>query len=181
MSRISVKINQKSKERICQCDLFEAIEVFESIEVIGSEIKISKLSFPFIICLNQDCDLENDYNSTEKSDSRLLHIAIAPVFNFEQFLSGKHWGDICDPTTKGKRADTRINSIMQNETSRYHYLKFDDESKPELIIDFKHFFTVPRDFLYQNIDKRFCRIDDLFREKISQRFSYFISRIGLPT
>lgn len=30
------------------------------------------------------------------------------------------------------------------------------------------------------IEKRLYSLDDLFREKVNQRFSYYISRIGLP-
>ena len=75
---------------------------------------------------------------------------------------------------------------MDNDTSRYHYLKFADNDKldgkqmPELIIDFKHYYTINKNVVYENIDKRLCPIDNLFREKISQRFSYFVSRVGLP-
>ena len=73
-----------------------------------------------------------------------------------------------------------IRKVMDNEIPRFHYLKFPDNDIPELIIDFKHFFTVSRSVIYSQIYKRLCSLDDLFREKINQRFSYFISRIGLP-
>jgi hypothetical protein len=69
---------------------------------------------------------------------------------------------------------------MDNEIPRYHYLNFSENDMPELIVDFKHFFTINRDLLYKNIDSKLCSLDDLFKEKLSQRFSQFISRIGLP-
>ena len=69
---------------------------------------------------------------------------------------------------------------MDNEIPRYHYLKFPDLDMPELIIDFKHFFTINKNVLYKQIKKRLCSLDDLFKEKINQRFSYYVSRIGLP-
>ena len=69
---------------------------------------------------------------------------------------------------------------MDNEIPRFHYLKFAENNMPELIVDFKHFFTINREVIYQNIDKRLCSLDNLFKEKLSQRFSNFISRIGLP-
>lgn len=182
--RISAKKIRESKSRICQGDVFSNIQILEDVEVKGSKILVKNLFFPYIICLNQECDLENDYNLTQSrsnpSDSHFLHLAIAPAFNFDQFLSGSHWGEIFATSNTGKRGDTRIQLIIKNEIPRFHYLKFPDSDMPELIIDFKHFFTVNRDFLYNNIDSRICSIDDLFKEKISQRFSYFISRIGLP-
>ena len=51
---------------------------------------------------------------------------------------------------------------------------------PELIIDFKHFFTINRNKLYDQLDKRLCSLDTLFKEKVNQRFSNYVSRIGLP-
>jgi len=144
-------------------------------------MEIKKICFPYSICLNQECDLESDFKSKSEKDSRLLHIAIAPVFLFEQFLAGNHWGTIFTNTNRSKRGDTKIDLIMKNEIPRFHYLRFIDDDMPEFIIDFKHFFTIEREYLYSNLDQlRLCSIDDLFKEKISQRFSNFISRIGLP-
>lgn len=171
----------KNQERVSQGDIFHDIEILEDMEADKSIITVKKISFPYVVCLNQECDLENDFNNrNEISDNSLLHIAIAPAFIFEQFLSGSHWGDIFSNNRPQKRSDTTIRKIIDNEIPRYHYLKFPDKEMPELLIDFKHFFTVNRDFIYNKIDKRLCSIDDLFREKINQRFSYYISRIGLP-
>lgn len=69
---------------------------------------------------------------------------------------------------------------MDNQNPRYHYLKFKEDDKPELIVDFKHFFTVNRDFLYKQLNKRLYSLDDLFRENLSLRFCNYVSRIGLP-
>ncbi len=108
------------------------------------------------------------------------------MFIFDDYLTGEHWGDLFSKSQPGKRKDTKIKAIMDNDTSRYHYLKFSDNDQiggnkiPELIIDFKHYYTINKSVVYNNLDKRMCSIDDLFREKISQRFSYFQSRIGLP-
>ena len=179
--KISARKMMKNQERVSQGDIFHDIEILEDMEADKSIITVKKISFPYVVCLNQECDLENDFNNrNEISDNSLLHIAIAPAFIFEQFLSGSHWGDIFSNNRPQKRSDTTIRKIIDNEIPRYHYLKFPDKEMPELLIDFKHFFTVNRDFIYNKIDKRLCSIDDLFREKINQRFSYYISRIGLP-
>ena len=182
--KISARKSKTILNRVCQGDIFADIEVIENIEVKGSKLVVKKLYFPFVICLNQECDLERDFerNGTDKTlgDSNFLHLAIAPAFIFEQFLNGSHWGDIFCTSKSSKRGDTRIDLIIKNEIPRFHYLKFPEKDMPELIIDFKHFFTLNREFLYSNIDKRICSLDDLFKEKVSQRFSYFISRIGLP-
>jgi hypothetical protein len=149
--------------------------------VQGDKLLLDSLEFPFVVCLNQECDLESDYiSAVREKDNCLLHLAIAPAFLFEHFLSGTHWGKVFENSAGGKRKDTLIKKIVENEIPRYHYLLFPDPSMPELIIDFKHFFTVNRDLLYLNLQNRLCSIDDLFREKISQRFCNYVSRIGLP-
>lgn len=178
--KVSAKKTTKSNPRICQGDIFTEIDIIESFGVHGSQIKIDKISFPYVICLNQECDLENDYNSPSNKDNRLLHIAIAPAFNFEDFLIGNHWAGIFSVNASAKRTDTKLKLIMDNEIPRFHYLKFAENNMPELIVDFKHFFTINREVIYQNIDNRLCSLGDLFKEKLSQRFSNFISRIGLP-
>lgn len=180
--KISAKSLKRNLKRIAQGDIFQDIEVIEDFEVVKSIVSVQKISFPYVVCLNQECDLENDYNNSEDNlcDNNLLHLAIAPAFIFEQFLSGSHWGEIFVNNNPQKRKDTTIRKIIDNEIPRYHYLKFPDDNMPELIIDFKHFFTINRNIFYSQINKRLCSLDDLFREKINQRFSYYISRIGLP-
>lgn len=168
--------------RICQGDIFKDIEVIEHLEPFDSKLRVQKLWFPYVICLNQECDLESDFqlSAAKNSDGNLLHLAIAPMFIFEQFLNGSHWGDIFTHNKPQRRGDTSINKITSNEIPRYHYIKFLEPDMPEFIVDFKHFFTVNRNLLYAQLDKRVTSIEDLFKEKISQRFSYYISRIGLP-
>lgn len=178
--KVSARRVKSTTPRIHQGDIFTDIEVLEQFYVEGSQIKIIKLCFPYAVCLNQECDLESDFKSTNTKDNKLLHIAIAPAFNFENFLSGNHWAGIFDVNTIAKRDHTKTKFIMDNEIPRYHYLNFAEKNMPELVIDFKHFFTINRDTIYSQIDKRLCSLDDLFKEKLSQRFSNFISRIGLP-
>jgi hypothetical protein len=172
----------RSLKRISQGDIFQDIEIIEDFNVEKDIVDIDKIVFPFAVCLNQECDLQRDYesNSGQLCDKNLIHIAIAPAFLFEQFLNGSHWGDIFSNNSPQKRKDTTIKKIIDNEIPRYHYLKFPETSMPELLIDFKHFFTINRNTLYTQIHKRLCSIEDLYKEKINQRFSYFISRIGLP-
>jgi hypothetical protein len=180
--KVSAKKIKKSSLRICQGDIFTNIEIIESLNINGDKIRCEKLFFPYVICLNQECDLETDFNNISKNkDSKLLHLAIAPAFIFEDFLAGIHWANIFDSNTTSKRSDTKIQMIVDNEIPRYHYINFNEPNMPELVIDFKHFFTINKKFLYDKLDQRLCSLDDLFKEKISQRFSYFISRIGLPT
>lgn len=181
----SIKISARKRSslsRVAQGDIFQDIEIIESVSIEKSVLTIEKIALPYAICLNQECDLENDFNKRDTllCDNNFLHMAVAPLFLFEQFLSGSHWGAIFATNNVQKRTDTAVKKLMDNEIPRYHYLKFPDQDMPELVIDFKHFFTINRQVLYGKLSSRLCSLDDLFREKISQRFSYYVSRIGLP-
>lgn len=178
--KISARVPKKTPDRISQGDIFSNIEIIEKIEVKGNKLVVTKICFPYVVCLNQECDLENDFRETKNKASKLLHLAIAPAFNFEQYLSGTHWGGIYEQQQGQKRSDTAIKAIIDNQNPRYHYLKFLENDKPELIVDFKHFFTINRNSLYEQLNKRLYSLDDLFRENLSQRFCNYVSRIGLP-
>ena len=186
MSQITAKTTPILEvNRISQCDLFHDIDIVEQIVEKGNKIEIRQLHFPMVVCLNQDCDLSSDEIARQlpntNKNSRLLHYIVAPVFNFDSFKIGNHWGSLFDTSKKYKNDGTEISKIIKNEDPRYHYLHFDAESGlPDMIIDFKHFFTVSSDYLRNNLDKRVRAVNELYREKISQRFAFYISRIGLP-
>ena len=185
MPIVSAKTKQLAT-RISQCDIFHDIDIVERIEEGTDGIVVHYLHLPLVIVLNQDCDLNSDNRDKQKDtsnkDCRLLHLIVAPLFNFDEFKQGKHWDGIFDIGDQYNPLKTTGKKVMNNEDPRYHYLQFEEgfSTLPNLVIDFKHFFTVSTDYLYDNIDNRVCTLGDLYREKVSQRFAYFISRIGLP-
>lgn len=175
-------------QRIAQGDIFRNIEIIESIEDDGQNLQIKKVQFPLVICLNQDCDLASDWRDREKEqsgeidtnkDCRLLHLIVAPVFNYELFKSGQQWNGVF---IQNKNYNSKLKDKFENnELPRYHYLKFPESSQDmEMIVDFKHFFTVSTEMMYRNIGSRLCSIDVLYRERLCQRFANYLSRIGLP-
>ena len=185
MTQISAKIKKTEGNRINQCDIFHDIDIVECITEGADGVSVSYIRFPLMICLNQDCDLNSDERDKLKENSnkdcRLLHLIVAPLFNFDVFKDGQHWGDIFQTGQKYNPNRTDGKKIMNNEDPRFHFLHFEDAFElPDMVIDFKHFYTVSTEYLYRNINNRVCSLSELYREKISQRFAYFISRIGLP-
>ena len=71
---------------------------------------------------------------------------------------------------------------MQNERTRYHYLDFTaDVPIVPSIADFKHYFSASVAYLEKIRPKNFvCRLSELYREDLSQRFAAYLARIGLP-
>lgn len=179
-SMITAKTIKINDNQIHQCDIFVDIDVIERVYEENEKLIQENINFPFIICLNQECDLVQNYNNPKKYP--LLHLLIAPVFLFDSYLAGNYWEGLFPNRERIKEDKDRAKLTKQNEIPRYHYLEFPQTAKlPRLIIDFKCFFTINRDYLYQKVEtNRLCSIDNLFKEKISQRFSFFLSRIGLP-
>lgn len=183
MDKITAKKSSILLNRICLGDVFKDVDVVENIELIGSEILIETINFPMVVCLNQECDLEQDfYEEDRKKTKALMHLIVSPVFNFEDFMRNKHWGDIYNPSESlSPKGKGKVEYIKDNEIPRYHFLKFDTKDNiPDLVVDFKSFFTVNRNYLYKNLKNRKFSIDNLFKENLSQRFSFYLSRIGLP-
>ena len=126
--------------RIMQGDIFHDIDIIEDVIVKpDGAIQLKKITFPLVICLNQDCDLHTDFIHREENKSgSLFHLIVAPLFEISSFREGKNWGELMNV---GDRINSeRIRYIKGNNDPRYHYIVFPEKDMPELIIDFKYFF-----------------------------------------
>lgn len=186
MIKIDKTINS---ERVCQGDIIANVEFIEyAIEEEG-QIEISKIVFPYVYVLTQDCDLEQEHSNRIKvnkqnNDKHLISVIVAPLYNLEQVYDGNHLEDIgLKMQTISRKADKTDNKILkQNNNPRYHFLEFpSDIDITDSVIDFKHYFTVNNNILLKKKKENFvCKVCELYRENISHRFSFFLSRIGLP-
>jgi hypothetical protein len=72
--------------------------------------------------------------------------------------------------------------LKQNNMHRYHFLQEEQMMQlPELVLDFKQYFTSPREFFCERYKGHYVTtLGPLFRETLSQRFAQYLSRIGLP-
>ena len=139
--------------------------------------------------LTQDCDLEQNMNARIKAsasdnlvsnDKHLISVIVAPLYNVEHLFLGQHLSEIGIESQKFN-SDLK-KPVKSNQNTRYHYIEFDSSVVlPNSIIDFKHYFTVSLNWLEGNIDLRICGIEPIYRELVSQRFSNYLSRIGLPS
>ena len=169
----------------CQGDVFREIEYYEKISENNGCLELQKIIFPYVVVLTQDCDLAQDYSSrnAQRKDSKLLFsVLIAPMYNAEHVFAGEHLSELDITASLIKKKKTEGEKLMKNELPRYHYIEFPEETQiiPS-IIDFKHYFSVPVNYLLSEKEHRFvCKVASLYREDISHRFSFFLSRIGLP-
>ncbi|MEN6294209.1 MAG: hypothetical protein ABFD07_19630 [Methanobacterium sp.] len=182
-----IKIEVNNQDRVSQGDIYRNVEYIESIDEIEGVIEISKIVFPYVIVLTQDCDLAQDFTfrneSKDTQDKLMLSVLVAPLYNVEHVYAGEHLkkiGQKMEPINKKK---TPGDNLRKNNNPRYHYLEFPDNVQlVPSVIDFKHYFSVNVKYLYKAKDRNFiCKISELYREDISQRFASFLSRIGLPS
>lgn len=205
MSKMEIitKCDLNCDEMIHQGDILSNVEYIEYADVIDGNIEISKINFPKVIVLTQECDSVQDYANRQacyekidngddiKTNQFLLSTIVAPLYSLDDIVSGEHLSNI-NIIKDGKLTGSplkyeHINSdkkklLKQNKDDRYHYLKIDINGKyVEYVIDFKHYFTVNTDRIIKHKQSNFfVSIQPIFRESINQRFSNFLSRIGLP-
>lgn len=140
-------------------------------------------NFPYIVILSQDCDLSEDFKNraepeNENNDKFLQTILVCPAYLSESFFKGEHITNWKMHPFQPKEKDYLKNN---DKFKRYHYLCPNDNFRiPDLVIDFKHFLTIPRELLYDCKSNYVASLEELFREYLSQRFANYIARIGLP-
>lgn len=187
----------KYNERISQGDIYKNVWCFENISQDGKNLKISRVFFPYVVVLTQDCDIQQHDIYVGHKTGQLFSVLVAPIYNVANFIEGTHLENLKleSPnyiTSKNKgsllvETNQYINSeaklIINNQISRYHYLDFDSSNIeiPPSIVDFKHYFSVGVDYLKNDKKEDFvCRLKPIYRELLTQRFSNYLSRIGLP-
>lgn len=186
----TIEVDSVNVERVSQGDLIKDVEFIEYAIEKNGNIEVSKINFPLIIVLTQDCDLNEDHK-LRKSDppkstqgKQLMSILVAPIYNVEHFYDGKHLSEIglnMKPF-ENRPKKTKNKLFIDNEIPRYHNLRFpDDVPLVESVIDFKHYFSVNVLYIEKLKKTNFVgKVSELYREDISHRFSAFLSRIGLP-
>ena len=141
-------------------------------------------TYPYVVLITQECDLEQDHQNRnsagDKHDKYLQSLLVCPAYQAEIFKRGEHLDQFSLKMEKWNSDRFRLIKRQMNE--RYHFLENDINLQiPNLVIDFKHYFTIPTETLYHIRGKKYlASLRPLFREELSHRFSFFLSRIGLP-
>lgn len=166
---------KKEGELIRQGDIFQDFPtlIFGNFEV----------EMPFFVVLTQACDLEQDFeNRNEKKetdDKKIQSVLVCPAYASKELKKGEHLSKAGLKMTS--YSSNLWKTIKKNNNLRYHFLETNpDMGLPELIIDFKHYYTIPMESMYENKEYYLCSMDNLFKEDLSQRFASYLSRIGLP-
>jgi hypothetical protein len=184
-----ISVDNGDEKRISQGDIYKDIEHIEYAFIKDGYASISKIIFPLVIILTQDCDLAQDFKFRDvegkTKDKILISALVAPIYNADHVFAGTHLDDLYEKEKSMAEINKKATPgkyLMQNERCRYHYLEFpEDVTIGPSIIDFKHYFSINIDQLILCRKEHFvCRVSQLYREDISLRFASFLSRIGLP-
>ncbi len=183
LSQINTYYRKHSFGRILQGDILRDVKFNYAVQ---EDSEIVEYYFPYIIVLSQDCDLQQDFNnrtdesSDKNHDKYIQSILVCPAYLSDDLKKGEHLKRL--GLTMERKNSKQFSTITTNQNARYHYLERNPEYQvPHLVLDFKHYYTLPLEYLYGIYEKHYITsLNELFREALSQRFSFYLSRIGLP-
>ena len=171
-------------ERGQQGDVLRDVKHIERMALASGEVEVSVVTYPFAVVITQDCELAQDWKYRRRepkhNDKLLDSVLVLPLFNVAHVFEGDYLNTL-DLYAERVASDKR-KRIKQNGEARFHYLEFaKDSGLPELVADFKRYFSVSMDEILAGKSERWvCTIGELYRELLSQRFSAFLARIALP-
>jgi len=189
-SKINKVYTKHDCERICQGDILKDITLI-SVEDGG------KYTFSYAVILSQDCDIQTSKDTrVNEKEQRILHnqflpnILLVPAFLVDTLKKGSHLKELYNIFQR-ELGKNDIDNIKKNSKEpRYHYLPYfkglykrKTFVVQELIIDFKIYFTISnaKDKVFTDYKSKYiATVNELYREALSQRFTNYIARIGLP-
>ncbi len=184
------EVEKLNDSRVHQGDILHNLPFYETYTEKAGRFELSILDVPYALVLTQECDLENyakeplcgkkpKSQGKEFRDKYLVSLLCAPLYTAQHVFEGTHLSELGLESDR-KNSDQRA-YIKQNRDPRYHYINFvKGAGLVAMVVDFKHYFTVSLPTLEANLQqRRICSLKSLYRELVSQRFSNFLSRIGL--
>ena len=140
------------------------------------------ITHPLAIIVSQDCDLSWDFRdrvSEQPSENKLVpNVLFCEMLTAAEMRSQRGFNAVI------------YREIRQNKNERFHFFRnvqaMDDasgEGLPELIEDFKRYFTVPTGEIYSRLGseaKRRFRLCSPYLEHFTTRFCYYQFRVALP-
>lgn len=167
--------------QVDQGDVYRYIQFYKSVEMLDEEMEVEECKFDYALVLSQSCDLHREQEKIDVKNE-ILSVLVVPLFRLEEFKKGTHLSNIgktCEETSK-----KLIERYSKWEHERYHIIDIDEKNKlkyeisDSFVIDFRYFFTA--DISQFSKDNYICSLESLYREKVTQRFSNYLARIGLP-
>jgi hypothetical protein len=154
-------------------------------------INFIEFQFPYAIILSQGCDVkfmsEIVASKKGKSSKYMPSILLCPIYKEQAVLKNNHLKYIPEidiqlseePYYSKRDADFSSSDMHY----RYHRLtiKVDKQlAGTDLLIDFKHCFSLHAGYLLNNLTHRKFTLETIFAEQITLKFASYLSRIAIP-
>lgn len=192
MATISKAVYSKLEDPICQGDIFQNVK-YNYIDTEDEQsISVVEFEFPYAIVISQACDViaMDDIlkNKKGKPTKFMPSILMCPIYDKAMAKSGNHIEDMFSELSLCLEKENIYNSeeykvVKRDWHYRFHDLTISADGKNILensVIDFKHYFTLPMSYLFSHKPDRILRLDDLFAEQITLKFSTYLSRVAIP-
>ena len=149
-----------------------------TLESVGTEQpEIDFITHPFCVIATQDCDLEQDFKATGAGRPGSLPSIL--LYEVEEALTL-----IAKLPSSEAKKQTILNKIERYQVLQSVPQELDREGAGivDLGIDFKRYFTIPRDELYKQLAsvRRRCVLRSPYLEQFATRAAAFQSRVALP-
>lgn len=181
--------------------------VYTSVESTEEALIETVTTFPYVILLGQSCDLRWEFDGRHREkellgngkspddpdinkcyNQRMISYLVSPLHPASLFCEGTHmmgygWPVISVPVPKSIEKWEKSGVFSNSKFARYHAFNFEESTGiTASVVDFKQFFSASPSKIIEakNSNQYIGTLPDFFREQFLQRFSTFISRIGIP-
>jgi len=186
---VSLRYKRPNPGTIEQTAILRNIQLPEVHYRAGQEVRATLATYPWLVVLNQDCDLLFDrlaragqpliWGDPVKKDKLLRSILLCPAFPLEHVLAGEY-------VLEARRWGSKVKEILiRNREDRYHVLPTDEELLIEpLALDFKLIVAAHPEYLQQWVESHpesvVAVLNPPFRDRLMQRFVSYFGRIAEP-
>lgn len=127
-------------------------------------------------------------NQSGKPTKFMPSILLCPIYDKTLAKSGEHIVDIFNQLAlKIERENVYQSDDYKIATRDWHYrfhaltVQVNDKLVIEdAIIDFKHYISLPMQYLVMHKSDRILHLDDLFAEQLTLKFATYLSRVAIP-
>ena len=192
MATISKAYRSQLTDQICQGDIFQNVK-YSYIDSEDDEgVNIIEYEFPLALIISQACDviaMEEIMSQKGGKPAKFMpSILMCPIYTHDTAKSGQHIKDAFDQLSlKFETENTYQGDDYKVAKRDWHYrihaLTVESDGKTVIenaVVDFKHYFTVPISYLIAHKCDRVLRLDDLFAEQITLKFSTYLARVAIP-
>lgn len=194
MATTSIALKVGLDDHICQGDVFSNVQYIYLDSEDNESVDLVEYTFPLAIIISQACDVDAMSkmikDSSGKGTKFMPSLLMCPIYDKDEAKNLSHLGTaLKELSIEGAKDDHLFNSkenivIDQDWHYRFHALTVADKNGNTIldnaVIDFKHYFTVPPTYLFNNRKNRLFHLDSLFAEQITLKYATFLSRVAIP-